>query len=414
MRVPRLGPASRGARVIAAMAVLFLFTPGVAVLVGGRATAFENRRLAALPSVADGWGALTRFPGWLNDHLPLRQQAVQANNGIDRHVFGEAPGVTGGGSDTLPGGGVVGPPAAPATTGWPGAPYPEVLIGRHGYLYYGGDVATKCQATVSPAAVLDRLRRLAAAVSSSGRRFMLVVPPDKSTMVPQDLPAHYDGASCARARSDAVLRNLTTQNFFLDLRPSLRRLASAPLPGPLYLPTDTHWDGPAAALMVQQVVARIDPDVAETLEPRQLPDERHVADLSVLLGQDDQVTVHPVALADPAVTHLYPKVYSDISTPRYYVSSGPAGTVVRAPTLVLGDSFALSAGETLPSVFDDLTVVHHDVAATDPGTVTDAMIASQVVVLEVVERDLVSGNSPVLSSQFLTRAAAALTTHPWP
>jgi alginate O-acetyltransferase complex protein AlgJ len=413
VRVPRLPPASRGSRVIVAAALVFLFAPAMAVIVGGRATAFENRRLAALPAVADGWGALTRLPGWLNDHLPLRQQAVQANNGIDRHVFGEAPGGTGGGSDALPGGGVVGPPT-PATRGWPGAPYPEVLVGRHGYLYYGGDVATKCQATISPAAVVDRLRRLAAAVSSSGRRFVLVVPPDKSTMVPENLPAHYDGASCARTRSNAVFRGLSNQSFFLDLRPSLHRLAAAPLPGPLYLPADTHWDGPAAALMVQQLVARIDPDVAETLEPRQLPDERHVADLSVLLGQSDQVTVHPVALADAAVTHLYSQIYADIYTPRYYVSSGPPGTVVRAPTLVLGDSFALSAGETLPSVFSDLTVVHHEVAATDPGSVTDAMIASDVVVFEVVERDLVSGNTPVLSPQFLARTSAVLANHPWP
>jgi alginate O-acetyltransferase complex protein AlgJ len=399
--------------VIAVVAVVFLFAPLAALVVGGRATAFENRRLAGFPSPGDGWAALTDLPGWLGDHLPLRQQAIQASTAISEHVFHDPPGVGAGGTTPLPGGGSAGPSAL-ATRGWPGAPYPEVLLGRNGYLYYGGDVATKCKSKVSPADVIARLSYLAAEVSASGRQFVLVVPPDKSTIAPENLPGRYDGEQCAQARTAAVWPQLATLPEFVDLRGPLRRLAATPLPGPLYLPKDTHWDGPAAAEFVDALVARIDPAVSGSLHARPQPDEHHVADLATLLGRADEVTVHPVDVADPAVTHLYRTVYSDISTPRYYVSSGPAGTVVRPPTVLLGDSFALAAGSTLPSVFGDLTVVHHETAGTDPATITDAIVASKVVVLEVVERDLLSANTPVLSPTFLLRVGAVLSKHPWP
>ena len=174
---------------MAVVAIVFFFGPGVAYLGGARAKEIENRRLTSFPSISQGWSALPQLGRWAIDHLPGRQQAVDANDAVTRHVFGEYPNY--------------------GTTGTGPVQYPYVLSGKDGWLYFGDDIANKCNPLLGIGQTMARMQRLANVVTKSGRRFLLVVAPDKSTSYPQALPANYPGKACSTAWS---------QKFWTTLR----------------------------------------------------------------------------------------------------------------------------------------------------------------------------------------------------
>ena len=80
----------------------------------------------------------------------------------------------------------------------------------------------------------------------------------------------------------------------------------------------------------------------------------------------------------------------------------------RPPTLLLGDSFTAASRPLVYPLFADLTVLHSQSGASDPSVIADAIAASEVVVLEVVERDLVSEEVPILAPSLRAAIAAAL------
>ncbi len=88
---PRPPRRRRATILMAVVAIVFFFGPGVAYLGGARAKEIENRRLTSFPSISQGWSALPQLGRWAVDHLPGRQQAVDANDAVTRHVFGEYP-----------------------------------------------------------------------------------------------------------------------------------------------------------------------------------------------------------------------------------------------------------------------------------------------------------------------------------
>src|SRR3954464_239649 len=107
--LPKAHPLHRprhGTRQLTAMicACVFFTLPLTALLLGMRPTELENRRLAAFPSPANGWGFFTAFPGWASDYVPFRRAALDVEDGLSRNVFGEPPNLGHGGTaETGPG-----------------------------------------------------------------------------------------------------------------------------------------------------------------------------------------------------------------------------------------------------------------------------------------------------------------------
>jgi len=87
-------------------------------------------------------------------------------------------------------------------------------------------VSNKCLPTENLDQVIAGLNQLRRAVESSGRRFVLVVAPDKSTMEPAYLPADFVGRSCWTAASNAFWPRVDAQAGGLDVRPALRDATS--------------------------------------------------------------------------------------------------------------------------------------------------------------------------------------------
>jgi alginate O-acetyltransferase complex protein AlgJ len=397
------------------LALAFFFGPAVAYVGGERPQEIENRRLRSLPSLSQGWDFFPSFAAWATDHLPLRKQAVESNSALSERVFGEAPSY-GGTSDATGVAGVAGtgPGSDPAATDKP--QYPRVIQGKDGWLYFGGDASGPCQPVRSVEDTLSRLTRLADAVQKSGRRFVLVVPPDKSTAWPEELPASYLGKSCAEARRAEFWKKLRASppRGYVDLLGPIQAVQRAN-GGSIYRQTDTHWGERGALLYAQGVADALRPGLWQRMSLRPVGTKTRAGDLGVLIGRPHVDSYPGFDLTRPGQNWSYTMPTMPLGNP-IRVDPGPPAArgvpLITEPTLLLGDSFSNSSRAVLPQLFTSLTILHNEVAGTRPDTAAKAMVNADTVVYEIVERTIGSGRGALIEDRALSAIEKALAANP--
>lgn len=398
-------------------ALVFFVTPTLMWVFGMRPAELENHKLAAFPSPLDGWGLMTGMDDWATDNLVFREEAIATADWVSRAVFGEpAPFDQGG---TPPAGPLAGSPDSRGETRpdntIPGAEdesagYRRVIEGSRGWMYLGLDVSNKCQ----PQQPIDEsVRQLAAlrdAVESSGRKFMLVVVPDKTTMVPDYLPDTYPGKKCAHEASPELWRQLALQTRAIDMRVPLQA-ATDVLDRPLYFPLDSHWTDEGALTMVRQVADRLDTGVSESWKLRRAGVSTAEADLPRLIGQHGENHATNYRLLPDGRTDRTGKHLDDPRKPVHRTSK-PIKGMVRQPTLLLGDSFMLPSSAYMSAAFADITQMYYDTTEANPGAVVSSMADNEVVVLEMVERNIALGTPAMFSQAFVDQVRQELQKRP--
>ena len=158
----------------------------------------------------------------------------------------------------------------------------------------------------------------------------------------------------------------------------------------------------------QELLGLLEPGLTSYADVVQTGTRDRAGDLAALLGR--------VAIDTYAVWELQ---RAGVVPPDDLPPPGPAPRAVAdhehrrgrssaPPTLLLGDSFTAASRPLVYPLFADLTVLHSQSGASDPSVIADAVAASEVVVLEVVERDLVSEEVPILAPSLRAAVAAAL------
>jgi len=384
---------------------LFFLSPIVA-LSWVDADRFENRPLAAFPDPRDGWGFFTGLPAWGADRLPFRQDAVRTGDALSRSVFGEPAPL---------------PPVGPEGPVQPGphstdserisvSAFPRVIEGTDGWLYLGTDVSGACAPSRSINETLGSLRRLRSVVEGSGRRFVLLVAPDKTTMVPQHLPADYLGRDCAaRARAEFWPRVLDEAGA-IDMRPALEQIARR-TGSPAYYPADTHWSPDGGLAMTYALAERIKPDVTRTWQVDPSGSTPWPDDISPLLGRSGERTIPTYSLAPDGRADRTTPVASDFRTPVRLTSEPTRGTIDQ-PVRMIADSYTQFASRYLAASFTDIAVVHPETVAAAPRPAGELLAEGEIVVMEVAERHLLSGTSPILLQPVINEIGQQLASHP--
>ena len=272
-RLPREHPLhrprhSRRQRTALVAALLFFLSPVLAAALSARPAEFENRELVPFPSLTEGWQFFPELSNWAGDHLPGRDVAVRTADGISGSLFGES--YPFGQSPRA-----LNPPTGPMPPTLDDAElarqrnqllrtgFPQVLQGRDGWLYLGYDVLGACLPERPLDEVFTAVRGLRAAVEGSGRQFVLIPAPNKSTMVPQHLPENYVGAECAQQATNEFWRWMSGQPGVIDLRPDLGQ-AAARSATPAYSPVDTHWTEEGGLLMTRALAETVAPGSTRT------------------------------------------------------------------------------------------------------------------------------------------------------
>ncbi|GAA4543258.1 hypothetical protein GCM10023192_52270 [Amycolatopsis samaneae] len=408
---------SRRQRTALTCAVIFFLAPAMAFVFGVRSDAFENRPLHQFPSLADGWGFFTGLSDWATDHLPLRHAGIQASDGISTGVFGDAPGTdhkapTGPiGVDPQSTGGT-GNPGGVAPGDVPGYVYPQVLPGKDGWLYLGEDVNAKCRPVLDMNHVVDALRRLRTAVESSGRRFQLVIAPDKSTTEPSHLPDSYVGKQCAAAKGAEFWNRVPRETGAIDLRPALAT-AGQQLGRAVYDPNDTHWGFGGGLTMTYALAQAITPGITTTWQVTPDGTRDWPADLERMLGRTDQRHLTSYQLGPDGGADRTKYLASDFRTTLRLTQPDTVPGMLTPKVGIVADSFTQFATPFLAATCRDVSITHTDtISQGSQEDLAELFSDRDVVTFEFVERSVVGGSTAVLSNPVLDKIAKALAQHP--
>lgn len=399
-------------------ALVFFFLPAAAVLLFGPSDPNQNHRPYAFPSLASGWDYFTQLSPWANDHLAFKSQAVDLTKFLSRDLFGEAPQFDR--NVPAPQSGPVAPVPSPQTQPndpgqdpdqHPTTGFPQVIEGRSGWLYLGFDTQGKCQPSQSLDIIVNNLSRLRKAVEQSGRRLVLVVAPDKSTMVPEHLPSSYGGKDCAAKVSTQFWNRLATEVGILDLRASLEA-ESVRLGRPVYFQQDTHWMFDGALTMTRAIAEKLQPGVTSSWKVTQGLPWKGPADLPTLIGSTGQNQATRYGLAPDGDQDRAHWFNTDFRVP-LILQSYPTQGMVADKTAMIADSYTQFANGYLAATFSDISITHVEDLLKDSKGVADRLTQAHTVVVEVVERHLAAGVSPITNPDYLNTIVNTLAAHPY-
>jgi alginate O-acetyltransferase complex protein AlgJ len=389
-------------------ALVFFCTPLLLLILGVRPEAIENRKLASFPSLGDGWEFFARMSPWATDYLPLRGDAIGAEDWISRTLFGEPPPL--GTQNKNQGPGVVAPPASQDDREQQAAGFPTVIEGKDDWLYYGDDISLACKPDRPLDETIAAIGKLRAAVESSGRKFVLIVAPNKSTMVPEFLPDRYAGATCSREARSEFWQRIVVDSRAVDVRSVLYNGANN-IGAPLYSKMDSHWTFAGAISMTAAIAEHIERGVTATwkVTPAKLTDRP--GDLPPLLGQKSSDKLQSYDLAPDGQKVLSKLIYPTFNEPLEFTQPASKGVVTQSVGLV-ADSFTLPATPYLAAAFTNISIVHTELANADPGRMGAMLATKDVVVVEAAERSLVGGRYPLLTDNAINAIAAELAKAP--
>jgi alginate O-acetyltransferase complex protein AlgJ len=393
--------------VIASLALVFFFGPALAAAAGVRTPAIENHKLGPLPKASDGWSSFSIFDTWATDHLPLRNDAIKANTTVERDVFGETPdyGANGTATTTTAAGvaGISAPqPPAPAASSAP-PDFPTVVAGIDGWLYYGTDFRDACNPVLSPAVIAQQFGRLSQIIQRAGKKFVMVIAPDKSDIYPEYLPVADQGVTCTSKAQAALWAALAANPpaGYLDLHSALlaaKKQAPATL---LYRKLDTHWNGRGALIYGKLLADSLNPQLWQTTTVTPAGESNANTDLEALLGLRTPEQA-------PLFTVTRPGVVQTKNTDFQVANTTTNAPLVTAPTLFISDSFTESARFAINPFFQAAGFINSSAAGSAFASLVSAISSSKLVVLEIVERDVVGGQAPILQTSVLDHLASAL------
>jgi alginate O-acetyltransferase complex protein AlgJ len=383
-------------------AAVFFATPLVSLGLT-RPNEFENRALAKFPDPSQGWGFFTQMSPWATDRLPFREDAIHLANAVSRSLFGEPPALGGGKYDS-------GPVQSDKQPVVPNS-FPNVLEGKEGWLYIGAEVESHCKLAHPLDETFSRLRQLRDGVEASGRKFVLVVAPDKATMVPGRLPDDYPGKDCRSKVGDDFWHRVDGEDYMLDLRPELRAWANK-LGAPIYGPQDAHWSDEGGVTMAQALAEKLRPGISTTWKVDAGADWQVAADIPPLIGETGQTKGRFYSIMPDGKRDQTRQVPTDYTMPLPLNTASGPGTYGFGVGM-LSDSFTIRSLRYLAASFGDMTVLHHNSIQRDGGVAAAQMLANEsVVVVEVAERTLVSGNFELTIPDVVAKIVGALSARP--
>jgi alginate O-acetyltransferase complex protein AlgJ len=359
-----MGLLARYRRLWCVIGLCLLATPMMAQLVELRETVSEDegRMLGPAPAWPRSlvqWRALPRdLDRFLADHFGLRAQLIRAQGALRYAVM------------------------LPTDL--------RVIIGRDRWLFLNGD-GTIEQATGSllrkPAIAkfADRAADLQKRLKAGHARFLVVIPPNSSTINRARLPA-WAAAKPAMSEYDLMMEALAARGVAtVDLRPPLLAANSI---HPTYRRTDTHWNRLGALVAYNVVVAAlgepgwtIDPDrVLRGFEPAP------GGDLARLLAVSDGVDDEDASID---LTPYGPRAFSVAAIDTQFESGGDLIKTGRAgPTvLVIGDSFTRGFWQDYFGLHAGKYIwIHHEQCSFAISVVE--RYAPDIVILAPVERQM--------------------------
>jgi hypothetical protein len=312
--------------------------PGVANVAGISSPPPQNREPAAAPTLTDGWKFVGQLGSFLNDRFALRDKSLKIDSFIDRSVFNEQPAF--GGSAT-----------------------PQVLEGKDGYLFLKDAFDAACTGHGTPQSITENVKRFADIVQRSGRKIVISIAPDKSSVLVDKLPEKNVQAECHRLHQDQLWNSLGNAGIpgYVDLRSVLRTEVQKNR-RPLYFRQDSHWNQEGSLVGVKQVVERFQSNLWDESAVVFAGVTPYTGDLEVMRGgtKTDETSNFGVNRGQIKVEASQQDENQSLGYRQISQMSGPLGSLVVGETLMMYDSFGMAAIGQIAPYFEKLKTVHFE------------------------------------------------------
>ncbi len=349
--------------VVVAAFIAWLTIPLLLMMLGveSRFLELEKRSPASLPSNAVSRLAdslfYTEVAAAFRDRVPLRVPALGLDAWIDLEIFGDSPN-------------------------------PEVLIGSDGWLFDRQSVIGVCEKPIQPRRVVANFVEISRVLRASGRRFVVVVAPNKEAIYPERLGAAGPLAHCAQEWRQEIRALLSSADLpdYIDLWGAMEGL-KARANEDIYWPHDTHWTSESAIEVSRLIVEQLRPGLWDDGVVRSRP-HSSPGDLASKIGLPTSIerTLYEVE-RDVRVKIVARKK----GRLRRLSTVGKNQRRFKPNVLSIYDSFGLRYLGMLPQFLRRSTWVSWRGLPNGKLTsIIDEFVRANVVVLESVERSLAS------------------------
>lgn len=224
------------------------------------------------------------------------------------------------------------------------SPSEKVIEGKHDWLFFSGEHSLELYQNALPLSASDldvmreRIKGRRDRLAAKGIGYAFVVPPDKHTIYPENMPDRYRRREKPSQYDQLMTMARENDLPVVDLRPALR--AGKAL-GPVYLRDDTHWNDFGAALALPEIFGAMKPtfDIsapppkAEDFEAQKIP-VGDLAEMALL----DRHEIAPVLKdsALPCKIEIIDKHWDEAGR-KFFTRAGCAGA--KGKILFIHDSF---------------------------------------------------------------------------
>jgi hypothetical protein len=330
----------------------------------------ENRMLASLPSLFQGG----RFNGvffkgldeYFNDRFFFRRNLVDLNNNLNFKVLGKLGNI-------------------------------QVIIGRDRWLFFidprdGANLDDFEKKNLFSGAELEKVT--AALINrkrwceSQGIRFIVLIPPNKHSVYPENFPLERPAGY---TRMDQFMAALPPELIKTVIFPRDAIIAEKELhPYPLYIPTDTHWNKAGALVAYEALRDRVfeflpdytPPPLTFSIEGVK---KDGIGDLVLFLGMNHWYTFTDPELSVPGgweSLYGYQKHENDHSGKEYILTEHVDPNLPRA--LIYRDSFFSSLEPLVSCLFSKAEYTWKNLEDTDKEHILEEK--PDLVIWEIVER----------------------------
>lgn len=370
---PVVDPARRRwSRVITAWFAVLILIPAILTVSGVRSTATQNRAPTALPHLSlRSLGApktYQQISGALDDHLPGRDQAVDASRALDLDVLGDSPTHT-------------------------------VVFGDDDTLFLTDTWELVCDEPQTPAQLSLRIGQVAEGLAARGPDVRVLLVPDKTFVLGDELGDH-PGRRCADERR-AAYRATDHHPSVIDAYPAFS--ATARRGTRTFWKGDSHTNFAGEAILERELVDSLQPGLWEQVPRVDAGEVGVFMDLWQLVGEDRGEHGMATVASRPDITTVARSWNADDPPPADFVPleslsipSVPSivaefrttgsGAVIEGDTLIIGDSQMQRIAANLAPYFRHLTVRLYPGLGFEMPSVAEDVASSDHVVIETVER----------------------------
>jgi hypothetical protein len=168
--------------------------------------------------------------------------------------------------------------------------------------------------------------------------------------------------------------------------------------------------------MTYALADRLKPDVTSTWVSKPRETQSWPADIVLLLNSTKYRTLRRYSLAPDGKSDRTQYVASDFRVPLRLVqpaSSTPTPGVVTEPVGLIADSFTQFASPFLGAGFKDLMIVHPETMAQNTlQNATNLLVDRDVITVELAERNIAGGGSPLLQDSVIDTISKVLAQNP--